>query len=101
MPMNLSLEARNLISKILVIDPEKRITTQEILEHPLIKKYDNLPVNKMLRKMKGDSMTRGKSNSDLHLLDNVSPSIVTLNTKNEIDESIFKEFANSMAWGFS
>lgn len=90
MPMNLSAEARNLISKILVIDPEKRITTQEILEHPLIKKYDNLPANKMLRKMKGDSMTRGKSNSDLHLLDNVSPSIVTLHTKNEIDESILR-----------
>ncbi|CAI4046069.1 hypothetical protein SUVZ_11G1150 [Saccharomyces uvarum] len=90
MPMNLSAEARDLISKILVIDPEKRITTQEILEHPLIKKYDNLPVTRMLRKMKRDNMTRGKSNSDLHLLDNVSPSIVTLNTKNEIDESILR-----------
>lgn len=90
MPSSLSPEARDLISKILVIDPEKRITTQEILKHPLIKKYDDLPVNKMLRKMRKDNMARGKSNSDLHLLNNVSPSIVTLHSKSEIDESILR-----------
>ncbi|CAI4044665.1 hypothetical protein SKDZ_11G1090 [Saccharomyces kudriavzevii ZP591] len=90
MPMNLSAEARDLISKILVINPEKRITTQEILNHPLIKKYDNLPINKMIRKMKRDNMARGKSNSDLHLLNNVSPSVVTLHSRGEIDESILR-----------
>ena len=90
MPMNLSAEARDLISKILVIDPAKRITTQEILKHPLIKKYDDLPVNKILRKMKRDNMARGKSNSDLHLLNNVSPSIVTLYSRSDIDESILR-----------
>ena len=90
MPSNLSSEARDLISKILVIDPEKRITTQEILKHPLIKKYDDLPVNKVLRKMRKDNMAREKSNSDLHLLNNVSPSIVTLHSKGEIDESILR-----------
>ncbi|EJS42966.1 hsl1p [Saccharomyces arboricola H-6] len=90
MPMSLSAEARDLISKILVIDPEKRITTQDILNHPLIKRYDSLPVNKIFGKMKMDNMARGKSNSDLRLLNTVSPSIVTLHSRNEIDESILR-----------
>lgn len=40
--------------------------------------------------MRKDNMARGKSNSDLHLLNNVSPSIVTLHSKGEIDESILR-----------
>ncbi|AGO10422.1 AaceriABL034Wp [[Ashbya] aceris (nom. inval.)] len=41
MPANVSKEAKDLISKILVVDPAKRITVDKILEHPLLSKYDN------------------------------------------------------------
>ncbi|CAN3355952.1 probable serine/threonine-protein kinase Kcc4p [Diutina catenulata] len=39
MPSYLSSEAQNLISQMLVVDPAKRITTDEIFEHPLLQKY--------------------------------------------------------------
>lgn len=39
MPASLSLEAKDLISKMLKVNPDERITINEILEHPLLKKY--------------------------------------------------------------
>jgi serine/threonine-protein kinase HSL1 (negative regulator of Swe1 kinase) len=40
MPDHLSNEAKNLISRILVPDPRKRITIEQIWEHPFMHKYD-------------------------------------------------------------
>ncbi|CAH6721017.1 serine/threonine-protein kinase Gin4p [[Candida] jaroonii] len=39
MPASLSSEAKDLISKMLVVDPTKRIKMDDILAHPLLKKY--------------------------------------------------------------
>ncbi|KAK3954566.1 hypothetical protein QBC32DRAFT_255261 [Pseudoneurospora amorphoporcata] len=40
MPSNLSREAKDLIRKILVVNPLQRITMKQMWRHPLIKKYD-------------------------------------------------------------
>lgn len=72
MPQNISSEAQDLISKILIVDPRGRITINEVLQHPLITKYDK---------------ARSKSNSDLHLLSR-TPQLVTLQSKEDIDGSI-------------
>lgn len=39
MPKNISEEAKDLISKMLCVDPETRITMPEIIRHPLLQKY--------------------------------------------------------------
>lgn len=39
MPSDLSWEAKDLINKMLVVDPNKRITIDNILTHPLLTKY--------------------------------------------------------------
>ena len=44
MPTHLSPEARDLISKMLIVDPEQRITIREILAHPLLRRYPD-PTN--------------------------------------------------------
>ncbi|KAI0975822.1 hypothetical protein F4678DRAFT_418654 [Xylaria arbuscula] len=42
MPEFLSKEAKDLISKMLTVDPKKRISIRKIWEHPLLQKYDDL-----------------------------------------------------------
>lgn len=39
MPRNLSTEAKDLISRMLLVDPNRRITMRDILAHPLLAKY--------------------------------------------------------------
>lgn len=39
MPPDLSLEAKDLITKMLQVNPADRVTIDEILQHPLLKKY--------------------------------------------------------------
>lgn len=41
MPDMLSLEAQDLIGRILVPNPDRRITIEEIWEHPFLQKYDD------------------------------------------------------------
>lgn len=43
MPDHFSHEAQDLIRRILVTEPEKRISIHEMWDHPLIKKYDGQP----------------------------------------------------------
>jgi serine/threonine protein kinase len=40
MPENLSIEAQDLIRRILVPDPRRRISIEEIWDHPFLHKYD-------------------------------------------------------------
>ncbi|CCF57968.1 hypothetical protein KAFR_0D03200 [Kazachstania africana CBS 2517] len=87
MPQNISLEAEDLISRILVVDPEKRIQINDILIHPLIRKYED---NKTDSNNVSSYKKSSKSNSNLHILNDMGPSIVTLKARNEIDESILK-----------
>lgn len=44
MPNHLSIEAKDLISRILVLDPEKRPTVRELWGHPLIQKWNSLDI---------------------------------------------------------
>lgn len=87
MPQSLSGEARDLIAKILVVNPARRLTTEEILAHPLIAKYDNAMKSKKYRATT-NNMAQGKSNSDLHLLNNYEAKTISLVSKKDIDESI-------------
>ncbi|QLL30592.1 hypothetical protein HG536_0A04100 [Torulaspora globosa] len=87
MPQNLSAEARDLIAKILVVNPARRLTTEEILAHPLIVKYDGVAKPKKPRAM-GNHMAQGKSNSDLHLLNSYGSKTISFTSKKDIDESI-------------
>ncbi|PVH99220.1 Pkinase-domain-containing protein [Periconia macrospinosa] len=43
MPQDLSSEAKDLISRILITDPKQRITLKEIWNHPFLRKYDDDP----------------------------------------------------------
>ncbi|CCE63453.1 hypothetical protein TPHA_0E03640 [Tetrapisispora phaffii CBS 4417] len=45
----LSLEAQDLIGKILTVNPKQRIKTREILKHPLLQKYPNIKDSKTIR----------------------------------------------------
>ncbi|CCH58505.1 hypothetical protein TBLA_0A07150 [Henningerozyma blattae CBS 6284] len=53
MPGNdeISREAQDLISKILTVDPKKRIKTREILKHPLVQKYPSIKDSKTIRNL--------------------------------------------------
>ncbi|KAG0669598.1 hypothetical protein C6P45_003588 [Maudiozyma exigua] len=46
-----SKEAQDLISKILVVDPTKRIKARDILKHPLLQKYPNIKDSKSIRNL--------------------------------------------------
>ncbi|KAI8383786.1 related to Probable serine/threonine-protein kinase HSL1 [Nakaseomyces glabratus] len=86
LPPYLTNDAKDLITRILVTNPEKRLTINEILNHPLIKKYRNPPAH--IRKL--NLLGRGKSNSDLHVLEYNTPATVCLNSEEDIDQSILK-----------
>ncbi|EDO15082.1 hypothetical protein Kpol_431p9 [Vanderwaltozyma polyspora DSM 70294] len=93
MPSYISQEAKNLISRILVVDPSKRISTEQILSHPLLTKYDKRLGKKDRKVTKNNKiMHRGKSNSDLNMLSNIpqNTEIVKLRARSDIDESILK-----------
>lgn len=89
MPQSLSVEAKDLISKILVVNPFRRIATEEILNHPLLTKYDKFvkPV-KYRSAVSPVASGQGKSNPDLRVLDASSSNIVNLRSREDIDDSI-------------
>lgn len=45
----ISREAQDLISKILTVDPERRIKARDILKHPLLQKYPSIRDSKSIR----------------------------------------------------
>lgn len=58
MPDEFSLDAKDMIRRILVTDPDKRISIAEMWEHPLIKQYDNKDGFENHRKQPVDMKTR-------------------------------------------
>ena len=88
MPHNISKEAQDLISRILVVNPSKRIQTADILSHPLITKYEQMPYRANVSKSK--KTNKGKSNSNLHILDSTGPTMAPLTSAQDIDESILR-----------
>ncbi|SMN18869.1 similar to Saccharomyces cerevisiae YKL101W HSL1 Nim1p-related protein kinase that regulates the morphogenesis and septin checkpoints [Maudiozyma saulgeensis] len=88
MPHNISLEAKDLISRILVVDPSKRIHTTDILTHPLITKYERSPFNIPVKNK--NNYKNGKSNSNLHILDAAGPAMIEIQSIQDIDESILR-----------
>ncbi|SCU89769.1 LANO_0D06326g1_1 [Lachancea nothofagi CBS 11611] len=75
MPQAISAEAKDLLSKILVVDPQKRLSINEILIHPLLTKRSN---------------KRSKSNSDLHILNHSLPHIETPKNEKDVDPTILQ-----------
>lgn len=53
MPDNdeISNEAQDLISKILLVDPQQRISARDILKHPLLQKYPSIKDSKSIRNL--------------------------------------------------
>lgn len=47
----ISLDAMDLIQKILTVDPEVRIKTRDILKHPLLQKYPSISDSKSIRNL--------------------------------------------------
>lgn len=60
MPDDFSPDAKDLIRRILVTEPDKRISIREMWEHQLIKKYDNLRGFEEHRKQPVDMRTSSK-----------------------------------------
>lgn len=60
MPKGLSFEAQDLIQRILVTDPDMRISIAEMWEHPLIKRYDNKPGFEHTRRVTIDKEARAR-----------------------------------------
>ncbi|CCE64160.1 hypothetical protein TPHA_0G03200 [Tetrapisispora phaffii CBS 4417] len=98
MPNYLSKDAKDLISRILLVNPKARLTTEQILEHPLITKYDNQYSLKKENKLTKqaiknyNNLMRGKSNTDLAILQNIpdKTDIIQLRSRNDIDDSILR-----------
>lgn len=60
MPEGFSPDAKDMIKRILVTDPDRRISIREMWDHPLIKKYDKLRGFEQHRKQPVDMRTRSK-----------------------------------------
>lgn len=60
MPDAFSPDAKDMIRRILVTDPDKRISIREMWDHPLIKKYDKFPGFAQHRKQPVDMRARSK-----------------------------------------
>ncbi|KAJ0123371.1 BR serine/threonine-protein kinase [Diaporthe amygdali] len=60
MPENFSPDAKDMIRRILVTEPDKRISIREMWDHPLIKKYDRIRGFEEHRKQPVDMRTRSK-----------------------------------------
>ncbi|KAF3769394.1 hypothetical protein M406DRAFT_44514 [Cryphonectria parasitica EP155] len=58
MPDELSRDAKDMIRRILVTDPDKRISIVEMWDHPLIKKYDGKPGFEKHKKQPVDMQAR-------------------------------------------
>lgn len=60
MPEHFSSEAQDLIRRILVTEPDKRISIREMWDHPLIQKYDGHPGFETHRKQPVDIKAKSK-----------------------------------------
>ena len=80
MPPNLSPEARDLIERILVVNPEERITISEILSHPLMTKYEE--------QSQSDNSFSSTVNPLEYISDAFSSIDLHLNSREDIDNSI-------------
>ncbi|KAJ4416918.1 serine/threonine-protein kinase gin4 [Gnomoniopsis sp. IMI 355080] len=60
MPNGLSFESKDLVRRILVTDPDMRISIAEMWEHPLVKGYDNKPGFEHTRRVTIDKEARAR-----------------------------------------
>lgn len=59
---NVSSETKDLVRRMLEVDPEKRITTAEILALPFIRQFDNLEENDLSEKCEGSTCLQKLAN---------------------------------------
>lgn len=73
MPSSLSPEARDLISRMLVVNPTKRISMREIFAHPLLAKYPlrRVPIENIDRKTPKIDVTQPITRIDPEILRNL------------------------------
>lgn len=74
LPHSLSLEARDLISRMLVVNPEDRLAMRDIFAHPLLMKYPPKLVpkeNRMKKRVDADHPVRSRADIDKELLRNL------------------------------
>jgi serine/threonine protein kinase len=82
----ISLECRNLIEKLLNINPQKRLKIKDILEHPFVKKYSK---NYLLRKNAEFNYNSNGDNKYLDLINNKN--IYNTSAKKEISKDTEKD----------
>ncbi|CCK68311.1 protein kinase HSL1 KNAG_0A06540 [Huiozyma naganishii CBS 8797] len=83
LPRNISLEAQDLIAKILVVNPRQRIKISDILKHPLITKY------RQFFKVKFNQVPN-PSATNLNSEHMLTPNNLKLASRADIDESILR-----------
>ncbi|KAK9458656.1 uncharacterized protein V1516DRAFT_666863 [Lipomyces oligophaga] len=74
MPQDLSIQAKDLIWRILKVDPEERITANEILTHPLLRKYPTKePLHNHIRpvSMQVNNPIATKEEADMEIVKNL------------------------------
>lgn len=72
----ISREAQDLISKILTVDPERRIKARDILKHPLLQKYPSIRDSKSIRDLPREDtyltpLSESNSSIDATILQNL------------------------------
>ena len=82
----ISLECRNLIEKLLNINPQKRLKIKDILEHPFVKKYSK---NYLLRKNAEFNYNSNGDNKYLDMINNKN--IYNTSAKKEISKDTEKD----------
>ncbi|KAK9245514.1 kinase-like domain-containing protein [Lipomyces tetrasporus] len=103
MPSDLSIQAKDLIWRILKTDPDERITAAEILDHPLLKKY---PAEKTMAQVSGhtlkvDRPVRSIEEIDMEIVKNLQ-TLWHGEDKNVIIQRLLSiEYATCGAWSIT
>lgn len=74
MPSDLSIHAKDLIWKILKINPEDRVTAEDILSHPLLRKYpskDSISNNLRAPKVRVEHPINSRDEVDVEIVKNL------------------------------
>ena len=101
MPDNdeISNEAQDLISKILVVDPKKRISARDILKHPLLQKYPSIKDSKSIRNLpREDTYLHPLAETNSVVDENILQNLVVLwhgRNKEEIKSKLNEPGANA------
>lgn len=87
----ISKDARNFLNRLLAYDPKKRMTVQQALEHPFIKKTGTLGLNKQkVRWIDGDIVAKMEAFARASPLERIARLAVAHTVSNSPDEELLK-----------